>query len=129
VEKMTGRYRKQEMNSITSRWGLLAGICTSPLFILFAYFGDAGRGRAAWIGAAIVFVIVRGFWGLRARAWFWLTVAIIALFHVPLVLFIPWGNQPLTYVALLPVGLLDFAIDYEVIRLAERAFETKQVSN
>lgn len=114
-------HRKQEIYPITRKWGFLAGICTSPLFILFAYLGDPGRGRAAWISGGIIFVVIRAFWGLRKRIWFWLTVAIIAIFHIPLILFILWGNQPLSYVALLPVGLLDFAIAYGAIRLVEKA--------
>jgi len=116
---MEGTYRRQEIYPITRKWGLLAGICTSPLFILFAYFGDPGRGRAAWISAGIVFVLIRAFWGLKKRVWFWLTVTMIVCLHVPLTLLIPWGDQPLSYVALLPVGLLDFAIAYGIIRLVE----------
>ena len=79
---------EQSINSVTRKWGLLAGICTSPLFVLFAYLGDPRRGRAAWISGGIMFVVIRAFWASKKRIWFWLTVTIIAFFHV---FFIPWG--------------------------------------
>ena len=125
---MDGSYRKQAICPITRKWGFLAGVCTSPVFILFAYLGDPARGRAAWISAGIVFVIIRAFWGLRKRLWFWTTVTMIAFLHVPLILFIPWGNQPLSYVALLPVGLSDFGASYGIIRLMEKVIERNGVA-
>ena len=67
---MGERHRKQELFPITRNWGLLAGICTSPLFLLFVYLGDPGKGRAAWISGGIIFVVIRAFWGLRKRIWF-----------------------------------------------------------
>ena len=62
--------RKQSMDSVTRKWALLAGICTSPLFILFAYFGDPGREQAAWVCAISIVVAARFLWDLRTRVWF-----------------------------------------------------------
>lgn len=124
VPKTSGSSRSQgRYPPLPPRWGVLAAVCTSPLYILFVYLGDPGRGRAAWISAAIVFVVVRKFWALRRRVWFWLTVTTIALCHVPLVLLIRWGNQSLSYVALLPAAFLDYAIAYKIIRLVEKVIE------
>lgn len=114
-------YRKQEIYPITRKWGLLAAICTSPLFIMYAFLGDRGRGRAAWVSAGIVFIVIRAFWALRKRIWFWLTVTMIALLHVPLIMFIPWGGGSVYYGGLMAVALPDFGIAYGIIRLVERA--------
>ena len=99
---MAENRHKQSIDSITKTWALLAGVCVSPLFFLFAYFGDPGRGRAAFVIAGMIALAARFLWDLRTRVWFWITITIVALLHVPLILFIPWGSQPLTYVALLP---------------------------
>jgi hypothetical protein len=114
---------KQAVDSLTQGWAILAGICTSPLYILFVYFGDSGRGRAAWVSVGMIALAVRLVWDLNKRVWFWVTIAIIVAIHVPVILFIPWGDQNLSYVALLPLGLLDLAITYGTIRLVENIVE------
>lgn len=115
---------KQSIDSVTQKWAIVAGICTSPLFILFTYFGDPGRGRAAWVSAISLATATRFLWDLRRCVWFWLTISIIALLHVPLILLVPWPPlKQLTYIALLPAGLLDFGIAYGIIRLVENMME------
>ena len=116
---------KQSIDSVTKKWAIVAGIYTSPLFILFAYFGDPGRGQAAWVCAGSLATATRFLWDLRTRVWFWLTISIIALLHVPLILLIPWPFKQLTYIALLPAGLLDFGIAYGIIRLVENMMERR----
>lgn len=107
----------RETPPMTRAWGLIIGICTAPLFIIFVYLGDPGRGRAAWVSAIVISAVIRFFWTLRKQTWFWVAIVIIVLLHVPLVLLIPWGDQSLSYVALLPIGFLDFCITYGIIKL------------
>ena len=114
---------KQSIDSITRGWVLLCGICTSPLFILSIYLGDPGRGQAAWISASAIALAARFLWDLRNRAWFWITIVVIVLIHVPLILFIRWPLKQLSYMALLPAGFADFALAYGIIRLVENAVE------
>ena len=116
---------KESIDSVTKKWAIWAAICTSPLFFLFAYFGDSGRGQAAWVSAISLVTAARFLWDLRTRVWFWLTITTIALLHVPLIAFIPWPLKQLSYVALLPAGFLDFAIAYGIIRLLEHRVERK----
>ncbi len=116
--------RKQAIYPVTKKFGLVAGICTAPLFIIFAYFGEPDRGFTAWACAEVILITIRFFWGLRSRVWFWVTITIIALLHVPLILFVPWPFKQLSYVALLPVGFLDFALAYGIIRLVENRIES-----
>jgi hypothetical protein len=126
---MAENKHKQAIDSVTRKWALLAGICTSPLFIVFAYYGDPGRGQAAWVSAGAIAVAARFLWDLRTRAWFWITIAVIVLLHVPLIVLIPWPDKQLTYVALLPAGLLDFGFAYGIIRLVENMIERVRPSN
>ncbi len=112
---------KDAIDSVTSGWTLGAAICTLPIYILFGYFGDSGRGRAAWVSAISTATAARFVWDLKKHAWFWVTIAMIVILHVPLILFVPWGNQNLSYIALLPLALLDFGITYGIIRLVENA--------
>jgi hypothetical protein len=114
---------KQSRDSITKKWALLAVICTTPIYILYNYLGDPGRGQAAWVSVMMIALAARFFWDLRNRLWFWMTITTITLLHVPLILLIPWPFKQLTYIAALPFGLADFGIAYGIIKLAERVVE------
>ncbi len=126
---MAENQRKQAISTVTKKFGLVAGICTAPLFIVFAYFGEPERGFTAWACAGVILITIRLFWGLRSRVWFWVTITIIAFLHVPLILFVPWPFKQLSYVALLPVGFLDFALAYGIIRLVENVIERNEASD
>ncbi len=122
-DQMGENRHKQALNSLTRGWALLVLICTLPIYILFVYLGDSGRGRAAWVSTGVITFAARLLWDLKTRVWFWVTLAIIALLHVPMILLIPWGDQNLSYVALLPAGLLALGIAYGIIRLVENTIE------
>lgn len=109
----------------TRKWTFLVILCVAPTYILFACFGDPGRGLTAYVSLAMITVAIRYFWDLRHRLWFWVTVAFIALMHILGILFFRfpdkhWNQvQHWNYIQLLPFGLLDFAVVYGIIRLAE----------
>ncbi len=112
-------------DSVTRKWSYLMALCTSPIFILFVILGDTGRGRAAWLCAMMIALVTRYFGDLRSRVWFWVVIVVIVLMHVPLIVLVPWSSRHLTYVALLPLGLLDMAFAYGIIRLVENIIEKK----
>jgi len=122
---------KQSRDSITKKWAILLVICTTPIYILFLYLGDPGRGQAATVSAMMIAIAARFFWDLRNCVWFWMTITIIALLHVPFILLIAWPFKQLTYIAALPFGLADFGIAYGIIQLAENVVErnSKEKSN
>jgi hypothetical protein len=99
------------------------------LFFLFAYLGDPGRGMAAAGSVGMIAVAVRYFWDLRSRTWFWVTIGFTILAHVPVIVLIRWPFNKYSYVQMLPIGLLDFAIAYGVVRLVEFAVERKGTPN
>jgi len=68
------------------------------------------------------------YWDLRKRVWFWATITILVLLHVPLVLFVPWSNTDYPGVVLLPIGLLDLAIVYGCIKLVEKVMNKSSKS-
>jgi hypothetical protein len=105
----------------TRKWLLLTILCLVPLFLLFAFLGDPGRGRAAGICAGVIATAVRANWNLRKHPWFWVTVTILTVLHAALVLFVAWSSSTAyTGLALLPVAALDYAIVYGSIKLAEK---------
>jgi len=112
--------------ALTHKWGLLAGLCSLlPLFI-FAYLGDAGKGRAAAISLAVIIIVARARWDLKNYAWFWITLVVMIALHVPLVLLIPWTSRSYPGITLLPVAAVDYAIVYGCIKLTEKALKPSQ---
>ena len=108
---------KDSIGSIKKKWALLTGICVFPLFILFAYFGDPGRGQAACVSAMSIALAVRFVWDLRTRLWFWVATAVVVVCHlIPL---IHWPFKHLAYLVLLPLCLLDFGATHGTFRRLE----------
>jgi hypothetical protein len=117
VEQADG---KSPFDRLSRTTALVALLCSLPFFFLFEYLGDPAKGRAAagCVGMIVFVVWIR--WDLRKRVWFWATITILVLLHAPLVLFIPWTNNNYPGVVLLPLGLLDLAIVYGCVKLAEK---------
>ena len=114
---------KQARDSITRKWVAIMAICTLPIWALYAYLGDPGRGQAAWVCSVMISLAARFFWDLRNRIWFWMTLTIIVLLHIPVILLIPWPFKQLTSIAALPFGFADFGIAYGIIQLVENVAE------
>jgi hypothetical protein len=46
-------------------------------------------------------------WKLRRNVWFWITMAVIAAFHVPLMLFVPWTTKWVPAIVIIPIAIVD----------------------
>jgi hypothetical protein len=120
---------KQTRDSITRTWVILMVICTLPIWAAYIYLGDPGRGQAAWASSVAICFAARFFWDLRNRGWFWVTLTIIVLLHLPLILLIPWPDIHLTYIAALPFVFADFGIAYGIIQFTENLAERNSKKN
>ena len=112
--------RKSPFDRLTRKSALVVLLCSAPFFFIFAFLGDPARGRSAAGCCGMIMLAVWMRWDIRKRVWFWATITILVLLHVPLILFIPWTNSNYPGVVLLPAGLLDFTIVYWCIKLAEK---------
>lgn len=103
-----------------NKWTLVAFVLATALFFFFVHLGDAGRGRAAGVACMAIIVTIRSRWGLRKRVWFWATMVILMVAHLPLIMGIHWPDDTMPAVSLLPFGMLDWAIMYGCIKLVEK---------
>lgn len=116
---------KRSFDSISRDWVLLAAVASVvPVYLIVSHFGDDDRALVASCSAGMIVLVVRYFWDLKNRVWFWIVITFITFFHVLLVLFLPppakhWNYVHWNYVQMGPFALLDFAIAYGVIRLVE----------
>jgi hypothetical protein len=110
-----------KLAAITRMRTVLLVIYVSPLFFLFAYFGDPGRGRAATIMAALILLVAQLYWNYKREAWFWLTLVVVVVFHTSVLFLVPWNNNNYPGLVLLPLALPDFGVIYGAFRLVERS--------
>ena len=110
---------------LTGKDGLMAMLYASPVMLLFTYLRDWHTGLGAWVCLGIVLLVIQTRWDLKDRSWFWVTAAITGILQLPFVWYVPWSNTNLSYASLLPVGLLDFAMVYGCIMLAEKVMKRR----
>src|SRR5260370_36531722 len=95
-------------------------VYSMAVLLLFIYLGKWETGIGAWICTGLVLLIIRIRWDLRKHVWSWIAIVFAAFLQVPFVLIVPWNNRNLTGISLLPIGVLDYAIMYGLIKLIEK---------
>lgn len=89
------------------RWSILPGIVLSFLCSwMFDYFGKLSMVLPVLNCIGVFGFLIALKWKLRDRAWFWGIMTLVAAFHVPLIMFIPWTTQ---WVPALAIGVIDSA--------------------
>ena len=92
-------------------WGVLAvTIVSLPMFWLFDNLGKLYLALPLLNCIAVFGFIVAVKWGLRTHTWFWLTLAVFALLHLPLLLYIPWTTAWVPAFAIALIDSLDFCV-------------------
>jgi hypothetical protein len=119
----------QSAEAFSRKWLLIVLVCSIPIFFLFAFLGNAGRGRAAGISVAVGMIVIRACWNLKKHAWFWATAAVLLTLHVFLVIRIPWDDKSYPGYTLLPFAALDYGIMYGSFRLAEKLMKRTDTSS
>ena len=100
---------------------------TAVLLMAAVYFICRQFGRSDLAPSACVPIIGAGA-TIRIRTeladflWFWGTIAVICLAHIPLILFIPFPHIVINRVTLLPIGLVDYFVFWVGLWIAEKYF-------
>jgi hypothetical protein len=116
-------YHTNPFDRLIKSAALVVTLFAVLFYFVFENIGGSAKGRVASICAAMIVTTVWMRWGLRKRLWFWVTIAIMAFLHLPLVLLPPWTNNSYPGIVLLPGALLDLAIVYGSIKLAEKVMK------
>lgn len=84
------------------------------------YIGRTDLGLPISLYLGMIMAAIRIRWDLRRRAWFWVTISITLLLHIPLVFALRLPNMHFNRVTLLPIGLADCVIILGAVRLVEK---------
>jgi hypothetical protein len=122
VSGENGQTQTQQLTG--TQWLTWAATCALPIFFVFMFMGDLARGVAAAGCTMMIVLAMRRFWDSRNRYWFWVTITGVIFLHAALVLLVRWPNLAYyTGIQLLPLGYLDLALNYYIIKLAKKLFE------
>ena len=83
---------------------------TVLLALLFIHFRRFDLARPSLISAGMVAVAIALRWQLRRHVWFWVTMALLAALHLPLILFIPWTIRWIPAIMIVPFGIADLYV-------------------
>ena len=101
--------------------GTIIQLSLLPLFFLFVYLGNAEMGFATVLVLGMIILAIKLRWKLRMHIWFWPTIVLVLLLHVPLVLLVHWKLSNTPTIAW-PLGIMDFLLISGALGLAEKLF-------
>ena len=105
-------------------WGVLCVIFGAlPLLFLFDHFRKLALARPTLTSAAMVTIAIALRWKLRRHVWFWITMAVIAALHVPLILFVPWTTKWVPAFVIIPIGMADLYVTLWILSVVGNFME------
>lgn len=87
--------------------GIIASTLCAWLFYRFGKFDLALPAMNCVAVLAFMLILKRWLW---RHSWFWGTTAVIAALHVPLILFVPWGDKWVPALAIAAIDSVDFCL-------------------
>ena len=85
--------KEPEEQKPTNYAGLIIGIIALPMYFLIRYLGGPEMGLSAFICMGMILFAIGLRWELRKHFWFWATIVVLVLAHVPAVLLVPWPRM------------------------------------
>ncbi len=116
-------YESPKAKSPADWSGTIIGLMLLPVFFLFVFLGKAELGFNLMLVLGLVLIAVRLRWKLRRHGWFWATIILVLLLHIPLLFLVHWPQSRVPTIAYsLPLGIADFLLISGAISLAEKLF-------
>ena len=103
-------------------WLLGITVGSASTLLPLWYFGKLQYGRSTLLATATVLIIVKIYPELYGRAWFWLTMTVMAALQIPLVMLLSWPNTYISSRVMMAVVLPDAALMIGVITLVQKIF-------
>jgi hypothetical protein len=116
---------KSPFDRLTRPTSFVVLFCSLPVYFIFNAMGESAKGLAASIMTGMIITAVILSWDMRKHIWYWITLIVLILLHVPLIQYVPWSDRSYPGMMLLPHGLLDLAVVYGCIKLVEMLMTRK----
>jgi hypothetical protein len=107
-------------------WGVLCLIIGSlPMFWLFDHLGKLRLGLPTLNSIGMLGLAIAAKWKLRQRAWFWVTMFVIAALHVPLILLVPWTTKWVPAIVIAVIDSADICVMLAILAVVEKFVEAR----
>jgi hypothetical protein len=116
----------QKTKIVTTSWVFLTILATSPICLIFLYFGMPGSARAGWILAGVIAIAVKIRWDIHNCVWFWPTIVVISLVHFYGVIAIPWTAKWVPAALIFPACAVDCVLILGVLQLLAKLWLPKE---
>jgi len=116
VTEDDGMGKPREM---TAKRIYFAMLCSSPVLGIFFYLGRPDQGFGAWASAGVAVLVASNSWEMRRHLAFWVAAALVVIIQIPIVVLVPWGAKGINGRALFPLAILNGALSYGLLRLAD----------
>ncbi len=105
-------------------WGMLCCIVAGiPIIWLCDHFGRLNLALPTFDSVGMIAVAIAVKWKLRRQVWFWITIIVLMGLHVLLILSVPWTDQWVPALALVPFGLADLWVMLALISAVRQLVE------
>jgi hypothetical protein len=111
----------KKLRRLSWRTKLLMIVIGIPTFYLYLIYG--GRIQLVWpsmLTVIVLSVVIRFKWKLRKQAWFWVTMAGIAVLHILWVLFVPWTTKWIPVFVYTGLATVDFVLILWIFLVVEK---------
>src|SRR5881398_2908974 len=78
---------------ISTRTYFVMLVCAAPIYFILAHFNQEGRGFVAALSVCGIISLVNILRDLSNKLNFWICLGFIAIIHIALVIFVPWGDR------------------------------------
>ena len=107
----------------------MCGIIGSTLAAwLFDHFGRLNLALPALCIIGMLGFAIAVKWKLRRHVWFWITMAVIAALHVPLILFVPWTTKWIPALVIIPIATVDLYVMLAIVSSVQKFMERPKTS-
>jgi hypothetical protein len=100
--------------------GIIIAAILIPVYLLFIYLGKEDLGWTIFVVLGAIMLAVRVRWDLRRHAWFWGTIAVVLVLHVPLLFVVQWPPAMFHWVVMLPIAVADCLMTIGIVGLVEK---------
>jgi hypothetical protein len=110
-------------------WGVLCIVIGAlPIYWLFDHFGRLNTALPTLNCVVMLGFAIAVKWKLRRRAWFWITMTILAALHVPLILFVPWTTKWVPAIAIAAIDSADLIAMLAILSVVGKFVEGSSTS-
>ncbi len=120
MNELTREIQEAKKLHLSWRTRLLIFVIGAPTTFLFAVYGRLELVWPLMVTIGMLGLVLRFKWKLRRHAWFWITRAVIAALHVPLILFVPWTTKWIPALAMTVIATADFSLILWILLIVEK---------